>query len=278
MTAMARRALTTDGSYAKLNVMPTVPPADKALLDAAVEVARSGGAVTTKWFRHNALEVEAKGDGTPVTQADKAAEHVIRDHIDAVSPEATIIGEEHGTDPGTSGLTWYVDPIDGTKAFMRGVPMYSTLIAVDDEHGAAVGVIYIPATEEIIYAGRGLGCFTQDGIARVSATETIDKAFVSSSCNSRWDDGVYERLRAGGATLVGWGDGYGFLMAASGRIDAMVDLGGGSIWDFAPMRVIMAEAGGRYSARDGSTSIRTRDGIASNGLIHDALLKAITGQ
>lgn len=257
--------------------MQTALPADRSLLDGAVEVARSGGAVTTKWFRHNALEVESKADGSPVTQADKAAEHVIRDHIDAISPEATIIGEEHGSDPGTSGLTWYVDPIDGTKAFMRGVPLYATLIAIDDEHGPAVGVIYIPATEEIVYAGRGLGCFTQDGVARVSRTESLEKSFISTSCNSRWDDGVYERVRATGATMVGWGDGYGFLMAASGRIDAMVDLCAGSVWDFAPMRVIMSEAGGTYTARDGSDSIKTRDGIASNGIVHEVLLAAING-
>ncbi len=257
--------------------MQTAPPAAKDLLDSAVEVARSGGAVTTKWFRHNALEVESKTDGTPVTEADRAAEHVIRDHIDAISPEATIIGEEHGSDPGTSDLTWYVDPIDGTKAFMRGVPLYATLIAVDDEFGPAVGVIYIPATEEIVYAGRGLGCFTQDGPARVNLLDSLEGAFITTSSSSRWYDGVYERVRKSGATMVGWGDGYGFLMAASGRIDAMVDLCGGNVWDFAPMRVIMNEAGGRFSARDGSNSIETRDGIASNGLIHRELLEVING-
>lgn len=255
----------------------TVPPVDEKLLAAAVEVARAGGVVTVEWFNHHELEVESKADGSPVTQADLAAEHAIRDRIETLTPNSTIVGEEHGREEGTSGLTWYVDPIDGTKAFSRGIPTYATLVAVDDEHGPAAGVIFIPALDRIVYAGRGRGCFTNSGPAHVSDKKELKGGFLSTSCVSRWPDGVYDRVRATGANIHGWGDGFGFLLVATGEIEAMVDLVALGPWDVAPLRVIMPEAGGRYSALDASQSVTSGDGVASNGHVHDDLLAAING-
>lgn len=242
-----------------------------------VRAARAGGAVTLGWFGHVGLVVDAKGDGSPVTQADLAAEHVIRDLLAESHPDSTIVGEEHGTIEGSSGLTWYVDPIDGTQRFARGVPLYATLVAVDDEFGPAAACIFIPATNDIVWAGRGLGAHTDAGPAHVSNKDSLDNAFVSTSSVRRWDLELFTGLRDAGVQICGWGDGYGFLLAATGRIDAMIDQGAGQAWDFAPMRVIMDEAGGAYSAFDGSDSITTGNGMASNGMIHKALLDLIPG-
>ncbi len=129
------------------------------MLDEAVALAREAGEHTLGWFGTDDLVVDRKGDGTPVTEADRAAERLIRTRFAAVHPDDAIIGEEEDDRPGTSGRRWIIDPIDGTKAFTHGVPLYSTLLAVEDEHGPAVGVIELPALGETVYAGRGLGCF-----------------------------------------------------------------------------------------------------------------------
>ncbi len=246
-------------------------------MEVAVKIARGAGDVTLKWFRSSDLSVETKSDGSPVTEADKAAERYIREEIEKFAPNSSLVGEEEGKSAGTSGLTWYIDPIDGTKGFTRGVPLYSTLIAVNDEYGPAVGVIHIPPTNETVWAGRGLGCFTDAGAARVSAKNNLDDAYITTSSVSRWGVDVYARLDAQGANIRGWGDGYGFLMVATGRVDAMIDLHGGNPWDYAPLPVIISEAGGRFSCLDGTTSIDTPSVIASNGIIHEDLLRAVNG-
>ena len=262
--------------------MPAVadhtPPAAEDLVAHAVDIAKGAGEVTLRWFRSPTLEVETKGDGSPVTQADKATETYIRERIAEVAPGSSIVGEEHGSSvDGASGLTWYVDPIDGTKGFARGVPLYATLIGVEDAHGMAVGVVHIPATGETVWAGRGLGAFTDDGPAHVSNRSELWGAYATTSSVSRWGCGVYSRMDAAGVEIRGWGDGYGFLMAATGRVEAMIDLGAGNRWDFAPMPVIFQEAGGRYSTPDGVDTIDTASAIASNGLLHDQIRRLVTG-
>lgn len=142
--------------------MTSIPPTDPDLLAAARRFAAEAGALTLEWFRGGDLDLEHKGDGTPVTAADKAAESRLRMRIGEFAPDDAILGEEEGATEGTSGRRWVVDPIDGTKAFTRGVPLYSTLVAVEDEHGPAVGVIELPALGQQVFAGRGLGCFVAD--------------------------------------------------------------------------------------------------------------------
>lgn len=257
--------------------METSPVVAKQLMEDAVEIARGAGAVTLEWFGGNALAVETKADGSPVTAADKAAERYIREQVDRVAPSSGFVGEEEGSAPGTSGLTWYIDPIDGTVGFARGVPLYATLLAVNDAFGPAIGVIHIPATGETVWAGRGLGAWNADGPISVSKTSSMDKVLVTTSSVRRWGTPVYDRVVATGAKIMGWGDGYGWLMVASGRADAMVDLHGGCPWDFAPVPVIMSEAGGKFTALDGTESIETSCGVASNGLVHDVLLQLING-
>ena len=247
-----------------------------ALLTEAVELTRAAGELTLRWFQSRDLEVDRKGDGTPVTEADRAAERLLRDEIGRRYPDDAILGEEEADRPGTSGRTWIIDPIDGTKAFTRGVPLYSNLLAVDDGEGPAIGVINLPALGETVYAGRGLGCFADDRPVTVSDKDSLAHAYVSSSSFGHWDPEVFQRFRSAGTDLRTWGDGYGYALVATGRIDVMVDPEAAH-WDLAPMPVILAEAGGRFSAWDGSGDPRGGSGVATNGRLHDRVLALLNG-
>ena len=250
--------------------------ADPHLLDAAVTLAREAGDATLRWFRSPELGVQTKADGTPVTDADRAAERIVRSWLEANFPDDAVVGEEETDRPGTSGRRWIVDPIDGTKAFTHGVPLYATLLAVDDEDGPAVGVIHLPALGETVWAGRGLGCFVNDEPARVNDRSTLDGAYIMSSAFDHWPERSLRAVRVAGGVTRTWGDGYGYALVATGRVEAMVDPVVAP-WDLAPMPVIMAEAGGRFTDFDGVTRIDGGSGLASNGAIHDELLALLTG-
>ena len=247
------------------------PPADRRLLDDAVDLARRAGELTLRWFRSTDLVVERKGDGSPVTEADKAAERMIREELAERWPDDAILGEEEGVLAGTSGRRWFIDPIDGTKAFTHGVPLYTNLVAVDDEHGPAVGVINMPALGETVYAGRDLGCFCNDTPARVSDRTALPGGYLTTSGFDYWDDDVLLAIRHSGLQMRTWGDGYGYALVATGRVDVMVDPVAGA-WDLAPMPVIIGEAGGRFTDLGGAERIDGGSGVASNGRVHDEVL------
>jgi histidinol-phosphatase len=249
---------------------------DPDLLDVAVALLREAGEMTLRWFRHPDLAIERKGDGTPVTEADKTAERFLREQITAGFPDDAIIGEEEDDIAGTSGRTWIIDPIDGTKAFTHGVPLYTNLLAIDDGDGPAVGVINMPALAETVYAGRGLGCFCNGEPARVSTRDRIAGSYLSSSGFTHWTDDMLAAARRANAQLRTWGDGYGFALVATGRIDAMCDPVAAQ-WDVAPMPVILAEAGGRFTDLEGDPSADRGNGLATNGLLHDEWLERFAG-
>jgi histidinol-phosphatase len=256
---------------------PTAAPAvDPALVTEAVELLRMAGESTLRWFRHEELAIEHKGDGTPVTQADKEAERLIRAELEVRHPDDGVLGEEEPETFGTSGRRWILDPIDGTKAFTHGVPLYSNLLAVEDEHGIAVGVINIPALGETVWAGRGLGCFCNGEPARVSDVDDMSRAYISTSALTPWSDGAILAVHHAGAHIRTWGDGYGYVLVATGRVDGMVDPAA-ALYDLAPMPVILAEAGGRFTSLDGEVDPDRGGGIASNGRIHDELLGLVGG-
>jgi histidinol-phosphatase len=249
---------------------------DPALLDTAVSLLREAGELTLQWFRSSSLAVERKGDGTPVTAADKAAERFLREQITARFPHDSIVGEEEEDVVGSSGRRWIIDPIDGTKAFTHGVPLYTNLLAIDDDEGPAIGVIHMPGLGETVYAGRGLGCFCDGEPARVSSRDRLAGGYLSSSGFEHWTDDMLGAARASGSRLRTWGDGYGYALVATGRIDAMCDPVA-ALWDIAPMPVVISEAGGRFTDLDGDPSPASGHGLATNGILHDAWIERFAG-
>jgi len=249
------------------------PAVDQATLDLAVEVVREAGDRTLRWFRRDDLEVVRKEDGTPVTAADRDAERFLRERLAQHFPGDGVLGEEEPPTESTTGRRWILDPIDGTKAFTCGVPLYSNLLALEDEHGIALGVINLPALGETVWAARGLGCWSERGPARVNDHAEVRGSFVVSSSMSRWPEAALVLDRAG-AVVRTWGDGYGYALVATGRATAMVDPVV-EPYDVGPMPVILAEAGGRFTDLTGAVTIEGGSGLATNGHLHDHLLEVL---
>ncbi len=229
---------------------------------------------TLRWFRADDLDVERKADGTPVTAADRDAERFLRERLADAFPGDGVLGEEEAPTAGTTGRRWVIDPIDGTKAFTCGVPLYSNLLALEDEHGIALGVVNLPALGETVWAGRGLGCWTNRGRAHVSDQATLRGAYVMSSSLSHWAPGHVAALEAAGAVLRTWGDGYGYALVATGRVAAMVDPVVAP-YDVGPMPVLLSEAGGRFTDLRGADTIEGGTGLGSNGVLHSQLLELL---
>jgi len=250
-------------------------PASPFLLEEAVAIAKKAGKITLPWFQSTSLQIEQKIDGTPVTEADRAAEVYIREYLEEAHPNDTVIGEEYGIEKGSSDLRWIIDPIDGTKSFTRGVPLYSTLLAVEDQHGPAIGVIYLPGLEEVVFAGRGLGCFANEAPTSVSKrTITHNNLCVTTSGLSAWSDQSLTNILRSGIHFRTWGDGYGYSLVATGRIDAMIDPQA-ELWDLAPMPVIIEEAGGCFTDIQGKPGADRGSGLATNGCIHQDILQIL---
>lgn len=252
--------------------MSTAP--DQALLDESVELLRRAGELTLELFRSDRLDVELKDDGTPVTEADRRAERFLREELEAAHPDDGIVGEEEAERPGTSGRRWIIDPIDGTKAFTQGVPLYTNLLALEDDEGTAIGVINMPALGETVYAARGLGCWCNGSPSRVSDRSDLSTAYLSTSGFDYWPEDLLGAVRRSGVAMRTWGDGYGYALVATGRVDAMVDPVAAH-WDLAPMPVILAEAGGRFTDRAGAPGPTGGSGVATNGVLHDELLRIV---
>ncbi|WP_426570689.1 inositol monophosphatase family protein [Aquihabitans sp. McL0605] len=252
------------------------PPTEPELLEAAVTILRKAGDFTLQHFRHADLAIDRKGDGTPVTVADRGAERLVREELERLFPDDGILGEEEAEKIGTSGRRWILDPIDGTKAFTHGVPLYTNLLALEDEHGIAVGVINVPALGETVFAGRGLGCFANGAPVSVNDRPTLEGACVSTSGFTPWDDDAVLRVKNSGVQLRTWGDGYGYVLVATGRIEAMFDPVA-ELYDLAPMPIILSEAGGRFTSLDGEDGPGHGHGLATNGRVHDELLSILRG-
>ncbi len=257
-------------------------PAELASLrEFAVALAREAGELTLTYFR-GSFDVERKSDDTPVTRADRESEQLIRDRIQEAYPDDGILGEEFDDVAGSGERTWVVDPIDGTQSFVAGVPLYAVLIAlVDgaydgseiDTERVLLGVIHIPPLEETISAARGLGAFWQDGSVRVSSRGELAGARVCTTDFAdlhRREPALAARLDHRAAFTRTWGDAYGYLLVATGRIDAMIDPIV-SPWDIAPLPVIMEEAGGRFTDLHGR-AVLGKSAIATNGRIHASIL------
>lgn len=252
-------------------------------LAAMIEIAAAAGTHTLKYFCSAALTVDAKADSSPVTIADREAEQLARRLLENRFPEDTVQGEEFAETTGDSEYRWVIDPIDGTKSFVCGVPLYSTLLAVEHQGHPLAGVILIPALDEIIVGAQGLGAWTRRGDqpwrkASVSAQSDLSQAvFVTSEVRTfdlRNAGDAYRRLQQATWLTRTWGDGYGYLLVATGRADVMIDPLCNA-WDVAAILPILTAAGGRFTDWQGQTTVRGGDGVGTNGRLHAAVLEQL---
>ena len=250
----------------------------KGLLEFAVDLAREAGGITLRYFRQASMGAELKANGTFVTRADKEAESFLRHAIAEKFPADAILGEEEGERAGTSGRRWIIDPVDGTYTFVHGVPLYGVLLGLEIEDEPCVGVINLPALNEIVYAARGLGCFWNGEPTRVSATATLEEALLLAT-----DFGSCERYGLGAAaqalvTRVAarrtWGDCYGHAPVATGRADVMLDPVMG-VWDCAALLPIIEEAGGTFTDWHGRRTISGGNAISTNGALFEAVMETV---
>jgi histidinol-phosphatase len=248
------------------------------LLSFAVELARGAGDLTLKYFRKTP-ETTTKTDGSYVTVADREAEAYMRREIAARFPDDGILGEEEGETHGRSGRRWIIDPIDGTFAFVHGVPFYGVLIGVEIEGEMSVGVINIPALDELVSAAKGVGCFLNGEPARVSQTERLEDALLLStdfSACARYGFGKAAELLQGRVkTSRTWGDCYGYVLVATGRADIMLDPVM-NLWDCAALLPIMEEAGGTFTDWAGVRTASGGNSIATNGLLFADVMRLVS--
>ena len=249
----------------------------RELLDFAVDLARGAGEITLKYFRR-APETFTKSDGSFVTNADREAEAYLRLAITERFPVDSILGEEEGESKGSSERRWIVDPIDGTFAFVHGVPFYGVLIGLEIDGEASVGVVNIPALNEIVYAAKDLGCFLNGQPARVSSTATLAEALLLSTdfraCAQYGFGPAGEKLQRHVKASRTWGDCYGYVLVATGRADVMLDPVM-NLWDCAALLPIIEEAGGTFTDWRGRRSINGGNAIATNGVLFDEVMTLI---
>ena len=249
-------------------------PLDR-LRTVAERAAIAGGRRSLEGFGDR-VRAETKADGSPVTRFDRAAEAEIRRTIRRSFPSHVIVGEEKGRSGTDRRYRWFVDPIDGTKSLVRGVPLYAVLIGVEVEGRPSVGVIHLPALGETVSAAVGRGCSWNGRAAHVSTTERLsDATLLVTSVRSIERRGIpFRRLAEATNTQRGWGDAYGYALVATGRADAMIDAEV-HIWDVAPLLPILEEAGGRFTDWRGRATIESRDAIGSNGRVHEPLRRLL---
>lgn len=251
-----------------------------AALDAAQAIAFDAGRVTLGYFRAG-LRPELKPDDSPVTVADREAEELIRGRLRAAFPDDGVMGEELDDEPGTSGRRWLVDPIDGTKGFVRGVPLYAVLLALEEAGVVTVGVVYFPALGEMVYAARGRGAYLDGRRITVADTPDLAHAYVSCTDPASFDGygrgDAWRRLQAASYVRAGWGDAYGHALVASGRVELMCDPKL-EPWDGGPFGVILPEAGGYFGDWSGNATIHGGEGISTSLRLLPEVLARIRGE
>lgn len=252
-----------------------MPDAPALLLHAAADVARVAGDVALRHFRAGpaggALAVETKSDGSPVTAADRAAEQAARDWLAARYPADGVLGEEFGRTRPEARRRWVLDPIDGTKTFVRGVPLWGTLVACVEGEGAGAAVLagaaYFPAAGELVAAAPGEGCWWNGARCRVSEVDALGGALVCTTdpkfAHRPERRDAWRRLEDAAGLARTWADCYGYLLVATGRAEAMVDAVMGD-WDSAALLPIVEEAGGVFTSWEGERTALGGSAVATN--------------
>jgi histidinol phosphatase-like enzyme (inositol monophosphatase family) len=247
------------------------------LLEFAVDIARGAGEITLKYFRQDP-ETSKKADGSFVTIADREAEKFLRQRILERFPDDTVLGEEEGESKGNSGRRWVVDPIDGTFAFVHGVPFYGVLIGVEVDDEPTVGVVNIPALDEIVYGAKGRGAFLNGKPARVSGKTGLEESLVLctefSACERYGFGAAAAELQRRAKATRTWGDCYGYVLVATGRAEVMLDPVM-NLWDCAALLPIIEEAGGTFTDWRGVRTISGGNSVATNGLLFDEVMMIV---
>jgi histidinol-phosphatase len=251
---------------------------DDLALEIAVEAARAAGEVALKYYR-SGFDVTMKSDHTPVTQADREAEKRIIGILSHAFPDHGFLGEEFGT-RGREDVRWIIDPIDGTKNFIRHIPVWATLIALEERGDVTVGVIYNPVTGDLCTARRGHGAYhngvrmTVSSIADLHSSALLHAGVGLLRQGGHWDGFV--RLVDATERQRGFGDYLGYQLVAEGKAEVYLesDL---KPWDLAPCRLVVEEAGGRFTDFTGAPTIYGGTALVSNGRVHDATLALLRG-
>ena len=244
-------------------------------LNVAMEAAYIGGKRTLAHW-NTGVVIETKSDQSPVTIADRESEAAIRAVIRQHFPSHSVLGEEEGQTDGDPDYRWIIDPLDGTKSFVRGVPLYGSLVGLEISGVVEVGAMYMPVLDEMLSAATGLGCKWNGRPARVSNVDQLGDAtlLATSSESVRKRGGAWDQLVSKTKLTRGWGDCYGYALVATGRAEIMVDAGMNP-WDCAPILPILSEAGGKFTDWNGVSTIHGKDGFGTNGLLHESVLEML---
>jgi histidinol-phosphatase len=239
----------------------------------ALTLADAADAIALARFRTQ-LTVETKPDLTPVTEADREVETELRRLLAGARPGDAVLGEEHGA-TGDSPRRWILDPIDGTKNYARGIPVWGTLLALQEGDEVLIGVVSAPALDRRWWAERGSGAFARHaGVEplHVSSIDRIEEAVLNFALDRPPPDIAWRAWHARGL-----GDFWAHMLVAEGAVEGAVDAVGVNVWDVAPVQVIVEEAGGRFSDATGARRLDGGTAVTSNGLVHDELLAALLG-
>ena len=241
----------------------------------AHELADAAAAVTLPWFGHR-LPVELKHDATPVTEVDRAAEHAIREAVAVRFPEDGVLGEEEGLDEGSNGRCWVIDPVDGTKLYAEGIPLWTTLIGLTIDGEPVLGVADAPALGDRYHATKGGGAWRGDRRLEVSDVASLGEAFVAHSGVEEWIGGgridALLRVAARARGTRGLSDAWAHLLIAQGSVDALLEHEPCFAWDWTATGVIVEEAGGRLTTLGGRPPSPGADLLVTNGVLHDEVL------
>jgi histidinol-phosphatase len=240
----------------------------------ALELAGIADSITAARFRARDLSVDVKADRTPVTDADRDAEEAIRDVLRARRPAHAVLGEEFGAE-GESEWRWLIDPIDGTRNYARGVPVWATLIALVHDERSVCAVVSAPALARRWWAARGEGAHSRDGVLRVSTVASLDAAHLSCTdvrdFEPRGTGPGFLELASRCRHVRAFGDFWSHMLVAEGALDIGIEAVVNP-WDIAAAQVIVEEAGGRFSDFHGEPRIDSGNVITSNGLLHEAVM------
>lgn len=261
-----------------LSSKPMNPKLLSSYLNFVTETAYLAGRLTLGYFQ-SGVDVDYKEDNSPVTIADRKAEALIRKRIEQVYPGHAIIGEEYGlTESQGASHRWIIDPIDGTKSFMRGVPLYGVLLGLEIEGKVEVGAAYFPVLDEMIAAATGLGCWWNGRPACVSKITDLKRAYFSTTSLQAFEEfgrtEAFNRLMKACYYQTGWSDAYGYLLVATGRVEVMLDPKM-NMWDCGPFPPIFGEVGGFFGDWKGQSTIYSGEALATTQALLPQVLEII---